>query len=171
LNNSANKTGRPSNLVIGYGNLLRGDDGVGWHVVEELKARRANLSMEVVACQQLLPELAERISRAGTVWFVDATGVGVPGEWSCQQLTEESTDSALRHYASPGELLAVTHGLYGVAPCAYLFTVCGDSFEYGEELSVAVAAAVPSVVLTIEDLLAAQESRARLTEIPLDERR
>jgi hydrogenase maturation protease len=169
LNNGANKTGRPSNMVIGYGNPLRGDDGVGWRVAEVLKARRESLSMEVVACQQLLPELAERISRAGTVWFVDATGVGVPGEWYCHRLPEESTASTLGHYASPAELLALTRGLYGVAPGAYLFTVCGYSFECGEELSVAVAAAVPSVVLTIEDLLAARESSARLAEIPLAE--
>jgi hypothetical protein len=67
-------TGRPRPggvLVIGVGNDLRGDDGAGRAVVEEL-ARLAVHGMHPVWSHQLVPELAEQISKAGMVIFVDA---------------------------------------------------------------------------------------------------
>ena len=62
-------------LIIGYGNPLRGDDGVGWRVVEEIQGWKAEGrgqkgdvgSVEAVAYHQLMPELAEVISRVDRV--------------------------------------------------------------------------------------------------------
>ena len=138
-------------LVIGYGNPLRGDDGVGWHVAKMLQARQDDLEIEATACQQLVPELAERISRAKAVYFVDATSAGVQGEWRCQPIQSEDAPSALAHFATPSALLAMAQRLYGIVPKAYLFTICGASFEFSGELSAIVAAAVPSVVEAIEN--------------------
>jgi hydrogenase maturation protease len=49
-------------LVIGIGNPLRGDDGVGWHLVAELGLQ----------CHQLTPELAETVAAAERLLVVDA---------------------------------------------------------------------------------------------------
>jgi hydrogenase maturation protease len=147
-------------LVIGYGNPLCGDDGVGWHVATMLEARRENFEIEAITCQQLVPELAERISVVKTVYFVDAARTGVPGEWRCQPIQAEIAASTLAHFATPGALLAMTQKLFGAVPKAYLFTVCGDTFEIGEELSAVVAAAVPSVVEAIENHAMAAESES-----------
>jgi hypothetical protein len=49
-------------LLIGIGNPLRGDDGVGWHLVGERGLCR----------HQLTPELAEALAAAERVLFVDA---------------------------------------------------------------------------------------------------
>jgi hydrogenase maturation protease len=49
-------------LVIGIGNPLRGDDGVGWHLVAGLGLRR----------HQLTPELAETVAAAERLLVVDA---------------------------------------------------------------------------------------------------
>lgn len=75
-------------LLIGYGNPLRSDDGLGWRVAEALRtqveqqaateATAQAQSLDIVTCQQLNPELAEAISRADLAIFVDAavpTGV------------------------------------------------------------------------------------------------
>ena len=58
-------------LVIGYGNTLRGDDGVGPHVAEAIGAMRLP-EVHTIVCQQLSPEHAAPISLAETVIFVDA---------------------------------------------------------------------------------------------------
>jgi len=157
LNDRINTMGRRTSLVIGYGNPLRRDDGVGWHVAATIEAQREGPEIEVITCQQLLPELAERISRAKSVYFVDATRAGAPGEWRCQPIQAESAASALVHFVTPGALLAMAEKLFGAVPTTYLFTVCGASFELGEELSVVVAAAVPSVAAAIEDHVMAAE--------------
>ena len=58
-------------LVIGYGNTLRGDDGVGPRVAEAVAAM-ALPGVRTLGCHQLAPEHAEAISRADRVVFVDA---------------------------------------------------------------------------------------------------
>ena len=53
-------------LIIGYGNPLRGDDGVGQAVARAFEAEAAIEGAEVVSCRQLTPELAE--SFAARIW-------------------------------------------------------------------------------------------------------
>ncbi len=61
-------------LIIGYGNLLRGDDAVGCHAAHELEQHyRDDPEVEVIATQQLTPEMAEDVSRCGLVLFLDAS--------------------------------------------------------------------------------------------------
>ncbi len=68
-------------LVIGYGNPLRGDDGVGPAVVRRLQLAAGDTAMEAM---QLLPEHIEAVARAGLVVLVDA-GVDLsPGEVRCR---------------------------------------------------------------------------------------
>jgi Ni,Fe-hydrogenase maturation factor len=50
-------------LVIGIGNLLRGDDGVGGLLAEEVGGR---------SVQQLTPELAAELAELEVVVFIDA---------------------------------------------------------------------------------------------------
>ena len=67
-------------LIIGYGNLLRGDDAVGCHAAHELEQHyRDDPEVEVIATQQLTPEMAEDVSRCGFVLFLDASSAEKPG--------------------------------------------------------------------------------------------
>ena len=66
-------------LVIGVGNPLRGDDGLGWHAAEHLRERLVELHATVTSCHQLIPELAEPVSRAERVIFIDARVGPTPG--------------------------------------------------------------------------------------------
>ena len=59
-------------LVIGYGNTLRADDGLGPAVAERLGSEWADEDVGVLSCQLLTPELAEPVSRAEIVVFIDA---------------------------------------------------------------------------------------------------
>ncbi|MCT0224152.1 hydrogenase maturation protease [Synechococcus sp. CS-1328] len=110
-------------LVIGIGNLLRQDDGVGRWLVEDLaqekraQEKRAQESpareslaqqdwsrrmpeLQLRPCHQLLPELAEDLARSERVLFVDAwlAGAGDPGS---DQPRLERLDSASRQ-GEPG---------------------------------------------------------------------
>ena len=63
-------------LVIGYGNVLRGDDGAGFLTAELLRDKLRDPDIEILSQHQLLPELMEPISRAARVIFIDATVSG-----------------------------------------------------------------------------------------------
>jgi hydrogenase maturation protease len=59
-------------LVIGYGNTLRSDDGVGQRVAEAVTALSLP-DVKTVSCDLLTPEWADPISQAKQVIFVDAS--------------------------------------------------------------------------------------------------
>jgi hydrogenase maturation protease len=140
-------------LVIGYGNPLCGDDGIGPYVVEQLAlgSDQAHLDVEYLSLRQLTPELAEPISRAGAVIFVDAATGGIVGEIRCTEL-RSSTESlqnspgAFTHHVSANLLLESACLLYGNCPVAYLYTVGGENFNLGDVFSEKVEAALPSLL-------------------------
>ena len=139
-------------LLIGYGNPLRGDDGVGWVVAEMVAARQTAVS--VLIRHQLTPELAEPISQAARVVFIDATAIGTPGDLVCHHLTPEGASGQLfSHTCNPAGLLHMAQMLYGQAPVGYLFTVTGASFGYEEQLSEVVTAILPQLCAKIEGVM------------------
>src|SRR5208282_3684027 len=91
-------------LVIGYGNTLRRDDGVGPKVAEAI-AELALPGVRTLACPLLTPELAEPVSQAGVVVFVDAA-VDAPREVQRRPLAPADTSQVMAHAASPATLLA-----------------------------------------------------------------
>ncbi|MFM7313194.1 MAG: hypothetical protein ACKO0M_08520 [Cyanobium sp.] len=64
----------PQALVIGIGNRLRGDDGVGFWLAE--RAEGLQLPVKVKAVHQLTPELVDDLAGAARVLFIDAWIVG-----------------------------------------------------------------------------------------------
>lgn len=142
-------------LIIGYGNPFRSDDGVGWHVAEGLAEQLPSSEFEIVQIHQLMPELAEKISRAELVIFVDATHGSRPGEWTCKEIHKKAPARTFSHSASPDGLLALAQGVYGAAPPAYLFAMCGGTFEHGDRLSQSVADRLPSFIAAIRTLASA----------------
>ena len=80
-----------SALIIGFGNPLRGDDGLGWHAAQELRKTLTGEDAEVIACLQLMPELAEAVAHSKRVIFIDAA-VGEPaGEVKLAELEPAPT--------------------------------------------------------------------------------
>ena|SRR5208337_1991714 len=142
----------PKVLIVAYGNPLRSDDGVGWIVADELHRTLASPEVEVVRLQQLLPEVAESVSRAETVIFVDASRDGEPGEICCQPVAAPSTKVQFSHQLSPAEVLGLACQLYGTTPQSFCVTLAGESFEHGEGLSQRVAARLPLLAAEVEQL-------------------
>lgn len=154
----------PHTLIIGYGNPLRGDDGVGIRAAELLAGGETGEGasslcsdgVEVIACHQLSIELAATIADVDRLILIDACAVGQPGALTEQVLTPRipsDGSNSLSHHLDARGLLAAAQILYGKALPTILLTLSGGSFDYGETLSPPVARALPKLIARIRDLL------------------
>lgn len=144
---------RPTNrlLVIGYGNTLRSDDGVGPKVADAVAA--LNLpGVTALACPQLTPELAEPIAQAGVVVFVDAA-VDAPDEVRLRPLSPDSSSRILAHAAAPAAMLALARDVFGHAPVAWWLTLPAANLAFGEELSTQAESCLRTAVAQIRELV------------------
>jgi hydrogenase maturation protease len=142
-------------LVLTCGNPQRGDDGVAGQVADALRAGFCDAGTKVRSDQQWLPEMAELISEAELVVFVDASAELEPGEVRSEEVKARPTSpQAFTHSMTPAGLLALAKQLYGNAPnSAFLVTIGGDSFELAEELSDVVRHAIPVALDQIKAIL------------------
>ena len=149
-------------LVICYGNPLRSDDGVAWHVAEALAAGDHLGGAELRCCHQLTPELAEDVSRAARVVLVDAA-VGRPGtvqHTSVPATGRPATATPFSHGLTPGGLRDLAAALYGPVPPMDVVTVAAACFAAGEELSAPVAAAVAGAAAAVVAIVSADSGGA-----------
>lgn len=145
-------------LIIGYGNPLRGDDGLGWQAAQQCAAVLPPLLVNVMACHQLNPELAEPLSRANLVIFLDADAGEPPGRLSCRNLVAQPAEAgAFSHNLTPQALLACAQALYGGSPEAVVLSISGAFFGYSECLSPVVSAVLPELLQYVQALVAAVE--------------
>lgn len=146
-------------LIIGIGSTLRRDDGLGPDLAQHtagLLPDSADATLMIVT--QLTPELAEPISRAERVIFIDAaeTADAAPGAILTQPLDPGWGDgAAFTHQASPGGLLAAARDWYGHAPAALLIAVQGADFGIGDGLSPAIRAQITAIRAAVSACAAA----------------
>jgi hydrogenase maturation protease len=89
-------------LVVGYGNSLRSDDGIGWHAAGRLATDPRLAGARVLAQHQLVPELAADVSQASLVVLVDATTDGDPGSLLVRRVQPRPpTPAAWSHHLDP----------------------------------------------------------------------
>ncbi len=137
----------PRVVVIGYGNPLRTDDAIGWRAAGELSTELAGSEVEIVACHQLTPEMAESIAQAKLVIFIDACTDGSPGRISKTAVEPAAfTPDMMSHHLDPPSLLACAKELYGRAPKAVVICVTGECFGFGRELTPTVEQVFPGVL-------------------------
>ena len=131
--NTAGSNQERGSLVIGYGNTLRGDDGVGVRVAEAVEAWGMP-GVKVIACHQLMPELAEAVARAQRVVFVDAA-LDAPREVQWRRLEPAQSSQLIAHAADPRTLLAMARDVYQHCPEAWWLTIPIDVTAFAESLS------------------------------------
>lgn len=156
------------NVILGYGNSLRCDDGAGPAVVARLRVRLAGLfstaagdaprplapPVLLLDAYQLLPEHAEPLSRAARVVLVDACCDAPGGAVRVRRLPREGSLAADRalfdaHALSPAGLARLCLSAFGRAPRMTLITIGVASLEIGERLSPAVDFAVDQIAAHI----------------------
>jgi len=137
-------------LVIGYGNELRGDDGVGPKVAVAVDALRLP-GVHTLICQQLSPEHAEPVSQARVVVFVDAA-VDAPREVQWRKLEPAGSTQLMAHAADPRTMLALARDVYGRCPEAWWLTIPAENTGFSEELSPAARRGLEAAVEKIKAL-------------------
>lgn len=144
-------------LVVGCGNTLRGDDGIGIRLVEELDNHSLPAGTSTHVCQQYTPELAAELAPYDRVLFVDAATPYssknyFPGRVALQEINDAPAHqtNGLSHSVDVASLVNLTRVLYGSAPRAAILTVEGTDFELSESLSPLVQAAIPEMVSIIQ---------------------
>jgi len=120
-------------LVIGYGNVLRHDDGVGPRVADAVEALHLP-GVRTLVCQQLSPEYAEAVAQAQMVIFVDAA-VDAPTEVQLRKLEAGESTQLMAHAADPRTMLALARDVFGHAPEAWWLTIPAVKLGFGEDLS------------------------------------
>ena len=136
-------------LVIGYGNTLRGDDGVGPRVAEAIGNLRLP-GVSALICPLLAPELADQISRAAKVIFVDAA-VDAPREVLWRKLEPNDTSQLMAHAADPRTMLAVARDVFGHVPEAWWLTIPATDLGFCEDFSSEAQRALVEAVEKIRD--------------------
>jgi hydrogenase maturation protease len=139
----------PQILVIGYGNTLRKDDGIGRYVVEHLSPQPY---LKVLSVHQLTPELAADIAEVKGVIFVDVV-ISSETKVQTQLLTPNLNPSSFGHSLHPEALLSLTQTLYQTIPVAWWVLIPGQDFAFGESFSEQTQACIPEAMEILENLL------------------
>jgi hydrogenase maturation protease len=143
-------------LVIGYGNLLRSDDGVGQGIARAI-AGWGMPNVEAIAVHQLTPELIERLVTVDITIFVDAYPVTAT-EQDIQICPLELARLGMTsgHWCEPQMLLAMMQALYGYHPQGWWVMVPGVHFELGECLSPIAQQGMDAALQEIEHLITSE---------------
>ena len=136
-------------LIIGFGSIDRGDDGVAYHVINALRQRLGQnmldedetgleeLSNQIdsVFLVQLAPELMDIMAGYDQVVFVDAHVLENVGNLHCVPVLPEYTPATITHHMGPAMILALLKALYQREPTAYLVSIRGYNFDFHRNLS------------------------------------
>jgi hydrogenase maturation protease len=135
-------------LVIGYGNLDRGDDGAAFHVVNRLRERLsqrplpedesglAALEAETaVFLPELTPELAVDAAPYHRLVLVDAHVTAEVRPVVCLRLQPKYQPPVVSHVLSPAMFLWLVQAVSGRACTAFLVSLRGHCFDPQRGLS------------------------------------
>jgi len=121
-------------LVVGYGNTLRGDDGVGYRMAEQVELWNLP-NVTTIACHQLTPELVANLAECDRVIFIDATPPGMQIEVAWRSLSPSDAPMLEAHRSDPADLLRLTAQLYDTAPSAQHLLLPTAEMGFSETLS------------------------------------
>lgn len=155
----------PSTLVIGLGNPILGDDGVGWRVAEAVEAELADPDVRVLCLAVGGMSLMERLAGYRRALIVDAVVSGEP-PGTVLDMAAADMDRVMPHHTASSHDLSLAAALdLGRELGAELpdeIRIVGvealPEFEFGEALSPEVAAAVPEAVRHVQHWLEARIS-------------
>ena len=134
-------------LVIGYGNTLRRDDGLGRVAVQRIESLVQDHAVKVMVVHQMGIELAEDLRDADLAIFIDAHVGDKPGTLKeTEVIPDNAAPESFSHHLSPGVLLGCVEALYNTHPETVVYSIAADSFDYGEGLSPSVEATLPMLI-------------------------
>jgi hydrogenase maturation protease len=124
----------PIVMVIGYGNDLRSDDGIGPQVAM-IVAGWALPRVRSLPLHRLTPGLAQLIATVELSIFVDAYPASATQQVQVCPVEPCRSDIVTSHTSDPRVLLTLAQVLYGHHPQAWLIAVPATNFEPGNRFS------------------------------------
>jgi hydrogenase maturation protease len=155
------------NLVIGYGNPERRDDGVAFYVVNRLRRHLAQPPLDwednglsglgrqtdSVFVRQVVPELIDIIVHYDRLIFVDAHVPADMPNLACARLYPHVDTPLFSHHLHPALLLGFLKAVRDQEPLSHLLSIQASRFELERGLSVETAALVDPAAAIILELL------------------
>jgi len=137
--------------LIGVGNILRTDDGIGAYISKQIE----NLRLSGVDClivQQLQVELIEDLLHYQTIIIADAS-LG-DSEVDLSPLNRLDAGMASSHQIDAGMLFSVAKNIYQKDLDIYICAVKGEDFSIGDKITTAVLARANTAVELIRNFIA-----------------
>jgi hydrogenase maturation protease len=126
---------RNSICIVGVGNTLRSDDGVGAYVCEQLGLLK-HAGITVITTQQLDIGMAEDLSKFDTVIFVDASLNETTFSFAPVNLENNPTQT-FSHQVNATVLAKLIQQLFSSPIAFYICAIRASDFEMGNGLSTA----------------------------------
>ena len=140
--------------IVGFGNVHRRDDGVGPWIIEQLSRRLDGVgSVRLISGHHLDPGIVDDLRDADLVIIIDASVRQLNSGWQWEVLEPRGDPPGSLHSYKPGFLLYLLERLYDDRPQAWLISIQGESFDYGEGLSQSVEQRADEVVSALDDFL------------------
>jgi hydrogenase maturation protease len=120
-------------LVIGYGNPIRGDDGIGLYIAGKFLDREEE-GIHVWLLHQLHLEGIEEMLEYDLVMLADCR-MEEPGMVLARLADEENDARASSHHLTPQAMLKLGRSLYNRNTELYICSVKGEAFDFCENLT------------------------------------
>lgn len=149
----------PKTLVVGLGNPILGDDGLGWRVADSVRALEPNVEVDCLALGGL--SLMERLVGYERVIIVDSIQtrdgrIGQVYRFALDALPDLSAGhTTAAHDTSLQTALRMGRAMGAQLPDE-VQVVCVEAervYDFSEELTPEVAAAIPEATQAVIDLL------------------
>ena len=129
---------RPQITIIGYGNTLRGDDGIGAYVVELLKNEIKNQDQIILkTLHQVDISEAEELSESDYIFFIDVQNGKYEEDVHIKKIDPKPVEmSFTSHIISLSALLYAIQNIYNKFPVAYLCAIKGEKFDFDNQISI-----------------------------------
>lgn len=119
--------------IVGIGNSLRSDDGVGILVSKQIDQMKLK-GVTTMTVHQLDTGMIERLSKFDVVIFVDASVIDK--SVSFQPLTlEDNVPQSFSHHINAAMLASLAYKLYSASTRFYICGICAYDFQLGTDIS------------------------------------
>lgn len=143
--------------VVALGNVLRGDDGIGHAVLDELKNTNTGLGVMLLDIGSDAFTLLEHFLQADPIVIIDSAKMGrLPGEVVKFRIDQASLGQADKmislHGFSLSEVYQMAHKL-GEVPECHIIGIEPETVEFNKELSPEIRNSIPVVIeMVMEEL-------------------
>lgn len=154
--------------ILGYGNPDRGDDGAAWVALSTIACQYdhpldsehmesgfipISNTLQLWLDLQLIPDLAEDLSKFERAIFVDAHTEEIQEDVRIVEVKPEYQNSPFTHHLTPASCLSLCKELYGKYPQSILISIRGYEFGFSHLLSPKATQNVDKAVKLILDWL------------------